>query len=84
MPFWKWWCCAAYFMHIFQDCLPIWTFDPSIPIPLSDMVSRLMKKNVEERYQSAKGVIHDLYLMITEYDSDTKLASVNLAQHDLS
>ena len=43
-----------------------------------------MKKNVEERYQSAKGVIHDLYLMITEYDSDTKLASVNLAQHDLS
>ena len=71
-------------MHVFQDALPMWTFDPNIPSPVSDMVSKLMKKNADDRYQSAKGIIHDLDLMITEYDSDNKLASANLAQHDIS
>jgi len=69
-------------MHIFQDALPMWTFDPNIPSPLSDMVLKLMKKKAEHRYQSAKGIIHDLDLMIAEYDSDPKLVSINLAHHD--
>ena len=69
-------------MHMFQDASPIWTFNPTIPSVLSDMVSRLMNKKAEHRYQSAKGIIHDLDLMITEYDSDPKLASISLAQHD--
>ena len=69
-------------MHILQDPLPVNIINPRIPDALSDMVSILLKKNAEERYLSAKGIIHDLDFMISEYPSDEKLTSVLLKQHD--
>ena len=43
-----------------------------------------MAKNAEDRYQTTKGIVHDLDLMISEYDTDSKLSSIVLAQHDKS
>jgi len=54
-----------------------------IPLPISMMVSTLMKKYAEERYQSAKGLIYDLDLMISEYNSNKYLTSIVLAQNDM-
>ena len=72
------------YLHILQDPLPISTINPNIPGPLSDMVSKLLKKNAEDRYLSAKGIIYDLDLMISEYDNDNALSSIILDQHNIS
>lgn len=34
--------------------------DAALPLPLSDIVMRLLQKEPDQRYQSAEGVIHDL------------------------
>jgi len=69
-------------MHILASSVKVCEVNKEIPSPLSDMVSKLMNKNAEDRYQSAKGIIHDLDLMISEYDLDKDLKRVTLAKHD--
>ena len=70
-------------LHICHDPLPLHTIDPKIPVILSDMVSRLMEKDADDRYQSAKGIMHDLDLIISEHETDKKLLSIELMQHDI-
>jgi len=43
-----------------------------------------VSKDLDDRYQSAKGILHNLYLMISEYDSDNSLKSVDLQKHHIS
>jgi len=69
-------------MHMLQEVQPLHLIDPSIPVPLSNLVARLMQKNPEERYQSAKGILFDLELMASEYITDVQLASITLAEND--
>ena len=69
-------------MHILKDPLPVSNVNDEIPDALSNMVSILLKKNAEERYRSAKGIIYDLDFMISEHLSDEKLTTVLLQQHD--
>jgi len=94
-------------LQIFEDALPVHTIDSSIPVALSMMISRLMEKNADDRYQSTKvcqialiisvyaalliiciissqGIIHDLDLMISEYNSVGSLESIELGNHDVS
>ena len=70
-------------MHICQDPVSIRIINPDVPVALSDMISKLMEKNVDCRYQSTKGIMHDLDLMISEYENDKQLGSVDLLQHDV-
>jgi len=70
-------------LHIFQEPLPVANMNAKIPLPISMMFSTLMKKYAEERYQSAKGLIYDLDLMISEYNSNKYLTSIVLAQNDM-
>ena len=53
-----------------QDAPSIISINPGIPIQILTMVSKLMNKYPEDRYQSAKGILHDLYMIASEYDSD--------------
>ena len=71
-------------LHISQKPVPVCTINPNVPVILSDMVSILLAKNAERRYQSTKGIVHDLDLMISEIDSDNTLSSIDLVQHDSS
>ena len=71
-------------MHISQDPVSVCIINPNIPVILSNMVSTLLAKNAENRYQSTKGIVYDLDLMISEYDTDINLSSIVLMQHDLS
>jgi len=48
------------------------------------MIGKLMEKNAEDRYQSAKGILYDLQRMLSDYDADASLGSVVLAEHDFS
>ena len=42
---------------------------PAIPLPLSDMVMKLLAKAAEERYQSAAGLKADLSQWKTEWEA---------------
>ncbi|MDZ8105709.1 MAG: AAA family ATPase [Nostoc sp. DedQUE12a] len=46
--------------HIAKSAVPVAEVNPKVPIVLSDIVSKLMAKNAEDRYQSALGLKHDL------------------------
>ena len=70
-------------LHIFQEPLSVCSINPNIPIPISMMISTLMMKYAEQRYQSAKGLIFDLDLILSEYESNEDLTSVVLAQIDM-
>ena len=71
------------YSHILEEPIPTSNLNCMIPFPVSMMISLLMKKNADERYQSCKGLIYDLDLMISEYQSDNNLASVTLKQNDI-
>jgi len=71
-------------LQISKDPFPVHTFNSNIPVSVSAMVFKLMGKNADDRYQSTKGIMHDLYLMLSEYKNDEKLQSIVLGQHDVS
>ena len=68
-------------MHVHQEPSTLHEIDANIPLPISDMTSKLMEKNVDLRYQSATGIMYDIDLIISEYKSGFQ---VTLAQHDSS
>jgi len=70
--------------HLFDLAQPVHLVDDEIPIPISKLVSKLMEKKVNDRYQSAKGVLHDLEWMKSEFITDSKLKSICLSAHDYS
>ncbi|MBD2128120.1 trifunctional serine/threonine-protein kinase/ATP-binding protein/sensor histidine kinase [Microcoleus sp. ZQ-A2] len=55
-----------------------------IPLPVSNIVMKLMAKTAEERYQSAFGIKADLELCLTQLKSDGKIVEFPLAQSDIS
>ena len=71
-------------LHIVDDPVPVFSINPCIPKIASDMISKIMVKNSEDRCQTTKGIAHDLDLMTSEHDNDSKLSSIVLAQHDKS
>jgi histidine kinase len=50
--------------HIAQQPVPPHGVDPSIPLPLSEIVLKLLSKRAEDRYQSALGVQKDLEFLL--------------------
>jgi len=71
-------------MHILQEPTPLHFLDEKIPLPISNMVSKLLCKSADDRYQSANGIIHDIYLFSSEYQSiiAPNNISLDIAQHD--
>ena len=65
-------------------CSPMAAHDtnPCVPVPLSDMISKLLQKDPEDRYKSTKGVVYDLELIISGFSNNKKMASITLGQHD--
>jgi len=71
-------------LHVSQEPLSVQCFDPSIPKVISQMISKLLNKNTDERYQTAKGLIYDLDVIMSEYDADPDLNDMVLAENDTS
>jgi predicted ATPase/signal transduction histidine kinase len=55
-----------------------------IPGVLSDIVLKLMAKNAEERYQTARGIRHDLEICWQQWQETGSIASFSLGTRDLS
>ena len=72
--------------HIAKIPTPVHQLNPEIPAIISDIVMKLMAKNVDERYQSAFGVKADLEKCLENQGSFQNIIdlSFELAQHDFS
>jgi len=55
-----------------------------IPGVLSELVLKLMAKNAEDRYQSAKGIKHDLEVCWRQWQEKGSISAFELASRDLS
>jgi predicted ATPase/signal transduction histidine kinase len=54
----------------------------AIPVPLSDIVMKLMAKMAEDRYQSATGLLHDLEICQQHFQIHNTIEVFALAQQD--
>jgi predicted ATPase/serine phosphatase RsbU (regulator of sigma subunit) len=70
--------------HIAKTPKPVCEINPNIPSLISDIVMKLMAKNVEDRYQSAFGVKADLEECKLQFAKTDKISHFSLAQNDFS
>jgi serine/threonine protein kinase len=48
--------------HIAREVVPAHERQPDVPLVLSRIIDKLLAKAAEDRYQSARGILHDLEL----------------------
>ncbi|MCY7381925.1 MAG: trifunctional serine/threonine-protein kinase/ATP-binding protein/sensor histidine kinase [Microcoleus sp. CAN_BIN18] len=69
--------------HIAKQPPSLHEIKPEIPQVLSEIVSKLMAKNAEDRYQSALGLKSDLELCLRQLEESGKIEGFEIAQRDL-
>ena len=69
--------------HLAQQPIPVHHLNKSVPLVLSEIVSKLMAKNAEDRYQSALGLKFDLETCLHEWEERGKIAYFKLGTRDL-
>ncbi|MEG4942340.1 AAA family ATPase [Microcoleus sp. F4-D5] len=70
--------------HLAKESIPIHQIKPEIPLILAKIVSKLMAKNAEKRYQSALGLKHDLEMCLVQLQKTAKIESFELGKRDIS
>jgi len=70
--------------HIAKTPIPVCEVNPDVSCIVSDIVMKLMSKNVEDRYQSAFGVKADLEQCQLQFETMGKIEPFELAQNDFS
>ncbi|MEG3969926.1 AAA family ATPase [Microcoleus sp. T2B6] len=70
--------------HLAKQSKPIHLINPEVPIILSKIVSKLMAKNAEKRYQSALGLKHDLENCLFQLQKTAKIEDFELGKRDIS
>ncbi|MEG4206920.1 AAA family ATPase [Microcoleus sp. Pol7_A1] len=70
--------------HLAKQAIPIHQLHPEIPLVLSEIVSKLMAKNAENRYQSALGLKYDLEKCLTQVQETGQIESFELGDGDIS
>ncbi|MEG4233721.1 AAA family ATPase [Microcoleus sp. Pol11C3] len=70
--------------HLAKEPIPVYEIDPAVPLILSQIVSKLMAKNAESRYQSALGLKHDLEICIAQLQKTGKIETFTLGTRDIT
>lgn len=70
--------------HIARSAVPPAVLVPSVPAALSAIVMKLLEKEAEDRYQSARGLRHDLVQCRDQWRSLGRIAPFPLGQRDVS
>ncbi|MEG4075730.1 AAA family ATPase [Microcoleus sp. Pol14C2] len=70
--------------HLAKHSIPIHKINAEIPLILSKLVSKLMAKNAEKRYQSALGLKHDLENCLFQLQKTAKIEDFELGKRDIS
>ncbi|WP_335337725.1 ATP-binding protein [Nostoc piscinale] len=61
------------YSHIAKEPIDIETLNPEIPSAISALVKKLMAKNAEDRYQTAKGLLADLEICREQLETTSKI-----------
>jgi predicted ATPase/signal transduction histidine kinase len=69
--------------HLAKQPLAASIVNQSVPLVLSEIVSKLMAKNAEARYQSALGLKYDLETCLFQWQETGTLTNFELGQRDL-
>ncbi|MGA8262686.1 MAG: AAA family ATPase [Arenicellales bacterium] len=69
--------------HIARKVLPPKERLETIPLPVSNIIMRLLAKNAEERYQSAAGVERDLGRCLSEWEAQDRISDFSLGENDI-
>ncbi len=72
------------YCHIAKAPPPVASVNPSVPAVVAAIVSRLMAKNPEDRYQSAVGLHHDLERCRRQLEQTGQIVAFALGQRDRS
>ncbi|WP_449416247.1 trifunctional serine/threonine-protein kinase/ATP-binding protein/sensor histidine kinase [Phormidium nigroviride] len=70
--------------HIAKIAPTVHTLNPAIPPFLSLIVSKLLAKNAEDRYQSAFGLKHDLEICQSQWQETGTISTFEIGQRDLT
>ncbi|WP_309729172.1 AAA family ATPase [Chamaesiphon sp. OTE_75_metabat_556] len=70
--------------HIAKLPVSVRQLNPHIPLMLSEIVSKLMSKNAEDRYQNALGLKHDLEICLAQLQETGKIGLFRLGERDPS
>ncbi|WP_449421017.1 trifunctional serine/threonine-protein kinase/ATP-binding protein/sensor histidine kinase [Phormidium nigroviride] len=70
--------------HLAKHPIPIHQINSEIPLVLSEIVSKLMAKNAEDRYQTPLGIKHDLEICLEQLQTTGQLESFKLGERDIS
>ncbi len=70
--------------HLAQKPQPLTEIDSRIPPVLSELVLKLLRKNAEDRYQSATGLRIDLEECLRQWEGEQRILSFPLATRDFS
>ncbi|MEG4345055.1 AAA family ATPase [Microcoleus sp. A003_D6] len=70
--------------HLAKQAIPLHQLHPEIPLVLSHIVSKLMAKNAENRYQNALGLKHDLEICLTQLEKTGNIEAFDLGQGDIT
>ncbi|BAU12302.1 serine/threonine kinase with two-component sensor domain protein [Leptolyngbya sp. NIES-3755] len=68
--------------HLAKQPIPPSELDSAIPVPLSNIIMKLMAKMAEDRYQSATGLLHDLEICQQQFQLHNTIEAFALAQQD--
>lgn len=70
--------------HIARQPAPLQEHKPDVPQAISEIVLKLMAKNAEDRYQSARGLKADLEACLRQWQAKGQIDPFPLGQHDVS
>ncbi|MEH2261907.1 trifunctional serine/threonine-protein kinase/ATP-binding protein/sensor histidine kinase [Nostoc sp.] len=70
--------------HLAKNPIAVHHHNPHIPLVLSEIVSKLMAKNAEDRYQSALGIKHDLEICLSQLQATENIEYFTLGERDIS
>ncbi len=71
------------YSHLANLPIPAHQINPEIPLILSEIVSKLMEKNAENRYQSGLGLKHDLEICLAQLQQTGDIKAFVLGKHDI-
>ncbi|WP_293121124.1 serine/threonine-protein kinase PknK, partial [Moorena sp. SIO4G3] len=69
--------------HIAKQPPSVHSINPDIPTIVSDMISKLMAKNAEDRYQSALGLKYDLETCLSQWHETGRVETFELGTQDI-
>lgn len=69
--------------HLARAPLPPKHFTPEVPEALSQIVLKLLSKTAEDRYQTARGLLHDLRRCLDEWTTRGRIEPFPLGQRDV-